>query len=138
MPKSTMTQNLANVVTDEAFTALEKLAKDHHLKVSGGGGSYDTSKGTFTAKFTFTLNDAPKPEEVDFERYQSRFPCWKLGTSFTTANGVEYTLSGYKPRSRKRPMCITRVKDDVMLVCDIPMLERELGSRFAKVAISPS
>ena len=127
MTIESMDQKAAEKIGAAAKKALEEAMKASGVTVTRGNGTFDPEAGTLGIKFTFAVANAPGPEAVDFNRYQFRFPAWKLGATFQS-NGETFTLSGYKPRSSKRPFVATR-SDGKQFVFGWDALEAKLGDK---------
>ena len=127
MTFDTMDKDTAKEIGATVTQLLREAMEAHGVTVKRGSGSYDPEAGTLGIRFTFSVAGADAPEIVEFNRYQYRFPAYKLGDLFKV-NGNTYTLAGYKPRATKRPFIAKRI-DGQSYVFGWDVLERHLGNK---------
>lgn len=117
---TTMNAKLLKDFQNRAESALAQVAKEMGISATFGRGSYDPVGGNATLKLELALisddGTVQTREAQDWKRHAvlRGFDEDDLGKTFRS-NGRDFTIAGYKPRSRKRPV-LARAADGKMYV----------------------
>ena len=108
-------------------SALAKVAAEHGISISAGNISFTSE--TATIKLNAGVINASgvtvTKEAKDFARYKSLVGLGALNVGDTIdLQGDEYTISGYKPRSKKSPVLVTKVSNGSTYKVSVDMVKR--------------
>ena len=96
-----ITRNDAKVLSQEVLEALQEVARDHGLTVEVRGGTYDA--GSFKPRVEFKTAGS---DEQLYNMYRDVYDLPEFGTTFKS-QGKTFKISGFAPRSPKRPVLAT-------------------------------
>ena len=110
-------------------SALAKVAAEHGISISAGNISFTSE--TATIKLNAGVINASgvtvTKEAKDFDRYKSLVGLGELNVGDTiTIKGNEYTIAGYKPRSKKSPVLVTKVSNGSTYKVSVSMVQSAL------------
>ena len=93
--------------------ALAKVAAEHGISISAGNISFTSETATIkvAAGIIGSNGRAASPEAKAFDQYKRLVGLGDLNVGDSVnVQGKQYTITGYKPRSKKSPVCIENAK----------------------------
>jgi len=102
-------QTLRSLRTD-LDSAMAAIASKYGIQLSAGNISFTSETATIKVQAGIIKNGAVMTAEAKaFDQYKRLvgLGAFNVGDSINI-QGKQYTITGYKPRSRKSPVCITR------------------------------
>ena len=90
--------------------AMATIASKYGIQLSAGNISFTSETATIKVAAGVVKNGTVVTKEAkDFDRYKGLVGLGSLNVGDTIQlQGKEYTISGYKPRSKKSPVLVTR------------------------------
>jgi hypothetical protein len=90
--------------------AMATIASKYGIQLSAGNISFTSETATIKVQAGVVKNGTVVTKEAkDFDRYKGLVGLGSLNVGDTIQlQGKEYTISGYKPRSKKAPVLVTR------------------------------
>lgn len=111
MTTTTIDRALARTLSSEIEAAVASIGESYGVKIATGNGRFSPTNLTLKLNISTIGKDGAvnTKEADDFRRYAMRWGLEKtdLGASFRR-EGIEYTITGAKPRSKKYPILATR------------------------------
>ena len=91
--------------------AMATIASKYGIQLSAGNISFTSETATIKVQLQVLVKNGTvvTKEAKDFDRYKGLVGLGSLNVGDTIQlQGKEYTISGYKPRSKKSPVLVTR------------------------------
>jgi hypothetical protein len=129
---SKITKDLLRNLRDDINTALVETSNKYNVNLRAGNVSYDPTLGTATIKLeVLTLTDDGEKRDIPAELFLKHADLLGLNkddlNKEITISGRKFTVSGYKPKSRKNCILIKDVHSGKTFVTDIQTVKRQLS-----------
>jgi hypothetical protein len=108
-----ITRQLAKDINSDIQAALQQVAQKHGLQFKAGNLRFSQTEIRTTINFQTVQTGVVRNPEVEAYEQFARLRNWtlKVGERFTTNNGDQFILLGYKPSRPKYPISAKSVRD---------------------------
>ena len=110
--------------------ALAKVAAEHGISISAGNISFTAETATIklNAGVIGAGGVAVTKEAQAFDQYKNLVGLGSLNVGDAISiQGADYTISGYKPRSKRSPVVVTKVSNGSSYKVSVDMVKRYNG-----------
>ena len=110
--------------------ALAKVAAEHGISISAGNISFTAETATIklNAGVIGSGGVAVTKEAQAFDQYKNLVGLGSLNVGDAISiQGADYTISGYKPRSKRSPVVVTKVSNGSSYKVSVDMVKRYNG-----------
>lgn len=129
----TINKDLLKDLRADINTALTETANKYNVTLSAGSASYDPSLGIANFKLeVVALGDSGTKRDMAAELFLQHAELLGLKKDYlnkeVTISGRKFTVTGYKPKSRKNCIIIKDAENGKVFVTDLPTVKRQLAT----------